>query len=104
MEFSSSGKQKLLEYSYPGNVRELKAVVELSSVLAADNEIEAEDIRFNSPKKVEAFLTEEMSLKDYTKKIIHHYLKKYDDNVILVANKLDIGKSTIYRMLKEEKF
>jgi DNA-binding NtrC family response regulator len=103
LEFSSSGKQKLLEYSYPGNVRELKAVVELSSVLAASTEIEAEDIRFNSPRKVEAFLTEEMSLKDYTKKIIYHYLKKYDDNVILVANKLDIGKSTIYRMLKEEK-
>ncbi len=104
IDFSSSGKQKLLEYSYPGNVRELKAVVELSSVLAASNEIEAEDIRFNSPRKVEAFLTEEMSLKGYTKKIIYHYLKKYDDNVILVASKLDIGKSTIYRMLKDGKF
>lgn len=103
LDFSSSSKQKLLEYSYPGNVRELKAVVELSAVLAATNEIEADDIRFNSPKKVEAFLNEEMSLKDYTKKIIHHYLKKYENNVILVANKLDIGKSTIYRMLKEEK-
>ena len=103
IDFSITGKQKLLEYSYPGNVRELKAVVELASVLAATNEIEADDIRFNSPRKVEAFLTEEMSLKDYTKKIIYHYLKKYDDNVILVANKLDIGKSTIYRMLKEEK-
>jgi DNA-binding NtrC family response regulator len=103
MEFSKSGKQKLLEYAYPGNVRELKAVVELSSVLAASHEIDAEDIRFSSPKKVEAFLTEELSLKDYTKKIIYHFLKKYDDNVILVAEKLDIGKSTIYRMLKEEK-
>ncbi len=103
MDFSKSAKNKLLEYSYPGNVRELKAVVELSSVMAGSNVIEAEDIRFSSPKRTEAFLTEEMTLKDYTSKIIHHFLKKYDDNVLLVAKKLDIGKSTIYRMLKEEK-
>ena len=35
-------------------------------------------------------------------KIIHHYLEKYDNDVLLVAKKLSIGKSTIYRMLKEE--
>lgn len=103
LDFTKEAKQKLLEYSYPGNVRELKAVIELSAVMAATNEIEAEDIRFNSPKRAETFLTEETTLKDYTQKIIYHFLKKYDDNVILVAKKLDIGKSTIYRMLKEEK-
>ena len=31
------------------------------------------------------------------------YLKKYDNNVIKVAEKLDIGKSTIYNMLKKKK-
>ncbi len=103
MEISKLAKQKLLEYSYPGNVRELKAIMELSAVMASSNVIEVEDIRFNSPKRTEAFLTEETTLKTYTNKIIHHFLKKYDDNVLLVAKKLDIGKSTIYRMLKEEK-
>jgi DNA-binding NtrC family response regulator len=103
MDISKKAKQRLLEYSYPGNVRELKAVIELSSVMAASTTIDIDDIHFNSPKKTEAFLTEETTLKAYTSKIIHHFLKKYDDNVLLVAKKLDIGKSTIYRMLKEEK-
>ena len=48
-------------------------------------------------------LGEELTLKAYTMKIIHYYLKKYDDNIKLVAQKLDIGQSTIYRLLKEEK-
>jgi transcriptional regulator with PAS, ATPase and Fis domain len=43
-----------------------------------------------------------MSIKEYNHKIIHHYLEKYDNDVLLVAKKLSIGKSTIYRMLKEE--
>ena len=34
---------------------------------------------------------------------VRSLLKKYDNDVILVAEKLDIGKSTIYRYLKEMK-
>jgi DNA-binding NtrC family response regulator len=103
LEIGKSGKDKLMEYSYPGNVRELKAIIELAAVMANSNVIEGDDIRFNSPKKTEAFLTEETTLKEYTRKIIYHFLKKYDNNVLLVAKKLDIGKSTIYRVLKEDK-
>jgi transcriptional regulator of acetoin/glycerol metabolism len=33
-------------------------------------------------------------------KIVKYYLQKYNNNVMVVAKKLDIGKSTIYRMLK----
>jgi hypothetical protein len=29
-------------------------------------------------------------------------LKKYEDDVMLVADKLDIGKSTIYKMLQQK--
>jgi two-component system, NtrC family, response regulator AtoC len=47
-------------------------------------------------------MMEETTLKEYTNRIIKHFLQKYDNNVLLVAEKLDIGKSTIYRMIKEE--
>lgn len=103
IELSREGKAKLLTYSYPGNVRELKAVVDLAAVMSNGNVIEMDDIQFQSPKQEATFITEEMTLEGYKRKIIHHFLKKYDNNVILVANKLDVGKSTIYRMLKEEK-
>jgi transcriptional regulator with PAS, ATPase and Fis domain len=49
-------------------------------------------------------LIQEMSLDDYNNLIIKNYLEKYDHNVITVAKKLNIGKSTIYRMLKSESF
>jgi two-component system response regulator AtoC len=42
----------------------------------------------------------EKTLKQYEIDIIQHYLDKYDRDVLLVAKKLDIGKSTIYRMIQ----
>lgn len=101
LKINHEAQTKLLSYPFPGNIRELKSVVELAAVLANDNEITADDITFNSISKESNFLLEEMTLRDYTFKIIRFYLDKYDDNVLKVADKLDIGKSTIYRHLKE---
>ena len=33
---------------------------------------------------------------------VFDFLKKYDDDVIAVADKLDIGKSTIYKMIQQK--
>ncbi|GJM61316.1 acetoacetate metabolism regulatory protein AtoC [Persicobacter diffluens] len=101
MYLSEHAKAKLMKYRFPGNIRELKSVIELAAVLTQGEEIGPEAISFNSVVKEEHFITEELTLKDYTYKIINHFLEKYDNNVMLVAEKLDIGKSTIYRYLKE---
>ncbi|MEM9917778.1 MAG: sigma-54 dependent transcriptional regulator [Bacteroidota bacterium] len=100
--FTKEAKEKLLTYTYPGNVRELKAIIELAAVMAENEVIQADDIQFKSPRRMASFLSKELTLKEYNQQIVHYFLKKYDRDVLLVAKKLDIGKSTIYRMLKEE--
>ena len=100
MELSKEAKTKLLEYPFPGNVRELMAVIELASVMAEGKFIAAEDIQFNSISKTTEFLQQEHTLEEYKDQIIHFYLRKYNENVQVVADKLDIGKSTIYRLLQ----
>jgi len=98
---SQHAQERLLGYSYPGNARELKAMMELAAVMSNDTIIDENDISFNSPNRTSEFLLDaEDSLLGYNKKIIRYYLNKYDSNIIKVAKKLDIGKSTIYRMLK----
>ena len=98
---SQEAQEKLLKYHYPGNVRELKSIIELAAVMAENDTIEADDISFNSIAKERNFTSEELTMREYTFLIIRHFLKKHNDNVLLVAKKLDIGKSTIYRYLKE---
>ena len=101
-KISHDAHDKLIKYSYPGNVRELKAVIELAVVLSDGNEIDASDINFNSTDTVSNFLLDECSLAEYNRRIIKFFLNKFDNNVMLTASKLDIGKSTIYRMIKEK--
>jgi DNA-binding NtrC family response regulator len=100
-KISPEAQDKLLNYHYPGNVRELKSVIELSAVMAEGNDIQAKDITFNTILAEDNFMLKEMSLQEYTYRIIRSYLNKYDNNVVEVAKKLDIGKSSIYRYLKE---
>lgn len=101
--FSKEAKEKLIKHSYPGNVRELKAIIELAIVMSEEETINAEDIRFNNISSADDILKIEMTLDDYTNKIIQFYLDKYQHNVIQVAKKLAIGKSTIYRLIQEGK-
>jgi DNA-binding NtrC family response regulator len=101
---SSEAQKKLFNYHFPGNIRELKAIVELACVMCNDGIINDSDLTFNSEKSLNNLLVQEMSLDDYNNLIIKNYLEKYDNNVIAVAKKLNIGKSTIYRMLKSESY
>jgi len=97
---SLDARDKLISHRYSGNIQELKAVIELATVMCNDSIITDNDIKFNRAKSISDFLLDEKTLKDYTRGIIKHFLNKYENNVLLVAEKLDVGKSTIYRMIK----
>lgn len=97
---SAKAKEKLSHYHFPGNIRELKAVIDLACVMCNGSEIEDSDIIFHQINQDDFFSFAEKTLKEYNTDIIAYYLKKYDNNVVKVAEKLDIGKSTIYNLIK----
>ncbi len=99
---SSKAQEKLKSYHFPGNVRELKSVIELATVLSNNEIIDDPDINFSSLGAVEDIFSTELTMKEYYKKIVVYFLKKYDNKVRVVADKLDIGKSSIYNLLNEE--
>lgn len=99
---SADAKEKLNSYLFPGNVRELKAMMELAAVMCNEQEVTAEDINFNNSRNAEMMMSEEKTLREYTCQIIKVFLKRYDNNVVKVAEKLDVGKSTIYKMIQDK--
>jgi len=103
LSISPKAIEKIQQYPFPGNVRELKAIMELAAVMTNTDIIEASDITFSTASASQDFLYEETTLEEYNKKIINHFLQKYDNKVRLVARKLDIGKTTIYRLMNEGK-
>jgi DNA-binding NtrC family response regulator len=99
---SKGAKEKLMTYNFPGNVRELKAIMDLAAVMSDGKEIREEDITFSSLKSGELFTAHEKPLRAYTCDIVSFFLKKYNNDVLEVARRLDIGKSTIYNMIRDK--
>ena len=101
-EISEEARKLLLSYHFPGNIRELKAVMELACVMTNREVIKASHLNLNIDNNVQNLLATEKTIEEYNSEIIKHFLNKYNHNVRLVATKLGIGKSTIYRMLQNK--
>jgi DNA-binding NtrC family response regulator len=101
LTISPGALEKLIKYPFPGNVRELKAIMELAAVMTNSDAIGSEDIKLADSGSIFDLQAGELTLDEYNQIIISHYLRKYNNKVRLVAEKLNIGKTTIYRMMKD---
>lgn len=100
LQLTDAAKTQLKKYHWPGNVRELKAVMDLACVMSDGKEIKSEDMTFYEISDQQIYSMQEKTLREYELEIITSFLKKYENNVLLVAEKLGIGKSKIYNSLK----
>lgn len=102
-QMNEGARQKILNYSWPGNIRELKSVVELAVVMTNNDEIGAEDLTLSVGSDIlPDLLTEELTLRECNIRIVKFYLKIHDNDTNIVAKKLGIGQTTVYRLLKED--
>jgi len=97
-KFSSQAQKKLMLHSFPGNIRELKSVIELAVTLSSNDEIEAADLVLDPGDPLSIVSSDDLTLQEYEMKIIKATLKRHDNDVKMTAKKLDIGVSTIYRL------
>jgi DNA-binding NtrC family response regulator len=97
---TSDAKEKLQKHTFPGNVRELKAVIDLACVMCNGQAITTNDISFYQLGVEDTYTYAEKTLREYNNEIISHYLKKYNNDVVTVASKLDVSKSKIYELIK----
>ena len=102
-KLSAESQKKLMSYNFPGNVRELKSIIELAVTLSEKEEIEPADIMIDLVDAMSSAGNDNLTLREAQLRIVKATLKKYNNNIKLTADKLDISISTIYRMLKEEK-
>jgi two-component system, NtrC family, response regulator AtoC len=102
-KLSVQSQKKLMSYAFPGNVRELKSIIELAVTLSENDLIEPVDLVVDRGDPLSDIANDNLTLREYQLKIIKATLKKNNDDIKLAAEKLDIGISTIYRILKEEK-
>ena len=59
-----------------------------------------DDVNFTSTQREDFFVSNQKTLREHTCDIIRHYLRKNNNDVLATARDLDIGKSTIYKMIQ----
>ncbi|MDZ7722094.1 MAG: sigma-54 dependent transcriptional regulator [candidate division KSB1 bacterium] len=101
-EISDAAMDILIKYRWPGNVRELENLVERTIALTDHTVIRPEDLSPSFPKKVliDDINFEECTLEEMEKYLIMKHLTKYGNNPKLIAKKLGISPTTLWRKIK----
>jgi two-component system response regulator HydG len=98
LALSAAAREKLLAYQWPGNVRQLRNVIDSAVVLAEDRKIKVGDLGLQEPVNGEL---ESLKLKFWEKRLISEALRRAGGNVPQAATLLGIGRATLYYKVKQ---
>ena len=103
LEFDHKATDKLLNYHYPGNVRELQYTIERAVIMADEPVLQANDLIFSpiesmgSPENE----PEEMKLSTIEKNTILKVIEKNNGNITKAAKELGLTRTALYRRLSK---
>lgn len=104
ISFSKEAIKALVEYKWPGNIRELQNLVAYLAVVSDVEEIGLDDL---PPKFSEGYVDDKPygetfyeKVSQYEKEILQAEYREYGGNVSLMAKKLKMDRSHLYTKLK----
>jgi len=95
---TDAARAKLIEYRWPGNVRQLRNVLDSAVVLADDESIRPHDLALRDSGSSEL---ETLRIDEWEKRLITEALNRTADNVPDAAKLLGIGRATLYRKIEQ---
>jgi len=100
---SDDAMNRLMTYNWPGNVRELENCIQRALVLGTGQLIEVKDLPSPVlyPTRKSGENRQVLTLRDVERQAIMYALEAADGDRVRAAKMLGIGKTTIYRKLKE---
>ncbi|UCG27846.1 MAG: sigma-54-dependent Fis family transcriptional regulator [Bacteroidales bacterium] len=101
LEISRDGIRKLVQYDWPGNIRQLQHVIENAVVLSTDNIIRSSDFIFRRAAKEEKVQRYSHNYYANEKNLLISVLDNTAWNLSKAAEELGIARSTLYRKIKK---
>lgn len=99
----SSAIEKLKQYHYPGNVRELQYTIERAVIMADSDMLTGADLIFSPIEAVSNTAEEpdEMNLSAIEKNAILRVIEKHNGNITKAAKELGLTRTALYRRLSK---
>ncbi len=104
MKFAKDTLQKLMNYHWPGNIRELRHAVERAIILAEGSVLQKDDFLFQetTPETTEGGNSiDSFNLEEVEKQAINKALNKHKGNVSKAADELGITRQSLYRRMEK---
>jgi Nif-specific regulatory protein len=98
LALSDTARAKLMAYRWPGNIRQLRNVLDSAVVLADDEAIRPHDLALRDSGSGEL---ETLRIDEWEKRLITEALNRTADNVPEAAKLLGIGRATLYRKIEQ---
>lgn len=98
LRISSAALARIQAYQWPGNVRQLRNVIDSAVVMAEGDEILAEDLAL---RDVASGGLESLRIDYWERKLIVEALRRTGGNIPAAAQLLGIGRATVYRKVDE---
>lgn len=101
-EFDSKALDKLMQYPFPGNVRELQYTIERAVIMAEDRILHPEDLIFSPIESQPATpLHTDFNLNNLEKNAILLVIEKHGGNITKAAKELGLTRTALYRRLSK---
>ena len=104
VEFTSDAMEYLQRLPYPGNIRELKNLVERTLLVSGKETLDANDFKAQYIQPVETTASQNLSgltLEEVERQHILQALEQYDNNLTQVAIALGLSRPALYRRLEK---
>lgn len=103
---SAAAKKRLLSHAWPGNIRELRNMMERLAYLTDGQKIDADDLDFvNSPASSDSEIPMDLALSEATRQFQVDYIRRHIDrargNMTDAAAKMGLHRSNLYRKMKQ---
>ncbi len=99
LKISTHALEKLANHDWPGNVRELQHSIEKAVIMCDSPVLKPSDFVFSAASG--SVTHAEMTLEEMEKKLIIDTLKRYGNNMSIIAVKLGITRQTLYNKMKK---
>jgi DNA-binding NtrC family response regulator len=102
-QFEAKALEKLKNYHFPGNVRELQYSIERAVIMADSNVLESKDIIFSPIESLDEseIMVGDMKLSAVEKNAILRVIEKNNGNISRAAKELGITRTALYRRLSK---
>lgn len=103
IELDKAALDKLMKYSFPGNVRELQYTMERAIIMSDNDVLSEKDLLFSPIESTAGNTTEQDDYKLSTieKNTILHVIEKHNGNISKAAKELGLTRTALYRRLSK---